>query len=265
MTNAEYRAAPGISKSNLFKIAKSPAFFRYEMDNPKPPTPDFIFGQAFHKAVLEPDGFDSEFVVLPKLDLRTNAGKAALAEITEYAQGKSIITQDDFDTIYAMRNSVMSNKYAKALLTGEIEQSYFWTDDITGERCKCRPDVRRMLGDQPCLTDLKSCRSADTESFMRDSINYGYDVQAGQYTEGLYKTTGQTHKFFFVCVEKTAPYLVNILECDELFMRHGTERFRELLGIYAECNRTGNWWGYEGHSGLINTLSLPVWLANQYL
>ena len=134
--------------------------------------------------------------------MRTNAGKAALAEITEYAQGKSIITQDDFDTIYAMRNSVMSNKYAKALLTGEIEQSYFWTDDVTGEICKCRPDVRRMLGDQPCLTDLKSCRSAETEAFMRDSINYGYDVQAGQYTEGLYKTTGQTHKFFFVCVEK---------------------------------------------------------------
>lgn len=265
MTNAEYHAHPAISKSSLFKISESPEKFRYYMDHPHVDTPTLIFGSAFHKAVLEPDDFDSEFVVAPNVDRRTKTGKETWQEFVASAVGKSVITQDDMSVISGMAESVMANKYARMLIeSSQHEQSFFWCDDLTGEECKCRPDI---LLDKPSIhiiADLKTCNDASTDGFMRDAIKYGYHLQAAMYTDGVKANTGNQYQFVFIAVEKQPPYAVNVLQADDLFVKYGTDVFREYIGIYHECKLSGNWWGYNGFSGVINNLGVPSWIAKDY-
>lgn len=264
MTNQEYRAHPAISRSDLFKIKKSPAHFRYEMDNPQPKTQPLIFGAAFHKYVLEPDGFTDEFVIAPFVDRRTKAGKEQFEAFQIEASGRDIIMLDELSTIQGMAESIKSNKYAVAALSGEHERPFFWTDELTGEPCKCRPDSLTMRGAVNIIADLKSCTDASTDAFLRDCFKYGYDVQAAMYTDGVDHNTGIKCSFVFVAVEKTPPYAVNVLQADELFYRRGYDSYRELLGIYHNCKETGNWYSYNGFSGIINNLSLPAWMAKDF-
>ena len=65
MTNKEYREHEGISRSELFKIAKSPLHFKYALDHPEEKTPALIFGGAAHKYILEMGDFDKEYAVAP--------------------------------------------------------------------------------------------------------------------------------------------------------------------------------------------------------
>lgn len=263
-TNAEYHASEGIGKSSLFNMSKSPEYFKWRLDNPEEDKQALIFGSAFHKAVLEPDEFDSEFVVYPNCDRRTKEGKSIYKQFLAVADGRDMITDDEWAQICAMREKVLQNPYAVALLKGEIETSYYWTDQITGELCKCRPDITRRFQSTNIVVDLKSCLHADTESFMRDCIKYGYDLQSAMYKEGVDIITGIPHTFVFIAVEKAEPYSVNVLQADDLFIKRGYDLFREYLGLYAECKKTNSWYGYNGFSGYINTLSLPRWLSKDY-
>ena len=71
MSQKEYRAHPAISKSDLFKITKSPLHFKWSMENKEEPTPSLIFGSACHKYILEREDFDNEFAVYSDIDRRT--------------------------------------------------------------------------------------------------------------------------------------------------------------------------------------------------
>lgn len=154
MSAEDYRNDEAFSRSQLFKLSKSPAHFKYALENPEVETPALAFGTAFHAYVLEKDKFDSEYIVAPKLDRRTKEGKALAAQIE--ASGKIPISEDAFAQIQVMAESVMSNKYAAALLNGgEHEKSYFWTDKLTGLKLKCRPDCRTDLRSTSVIVDLK--------------------------------------------------------------------------------------------------------------
>lgn len=263
-SNKEYHSnLEAVSKSRLERFSKSPQWFKWCEEHPPETTDDLVEGSAFHKLVLEPQDFAKEYAILPPCDRRTKDGKATYESFLLESNGLQIITQEQYNMICGMRDSVMSNKYARVILQGEVEQSYYWTDDLTQELCKCRPDVLRPINDRILITDLKSCRSADTESFTRDVVKFGYDLQSAMYREGVSKVLEKDISlidFVFVAVEKKPPYLINILQASSLVLERGNSLFRHYLGQYAECKKTGNWYGYNGFSGGVNNLSLPAYL-----
>ena len=263
MTEKEYRSHPAVSRSELFKITESPEKFKFYKDNPPEPTPALIFGQAFHKLTLEPETFNEEFAVIPDCDRRTKTGRELFREFEESAQDKILITEEEYLKASLMRDSILKNPLAAKLLSGEREKPFFWIDEMTGEECKCRPDNMLRLSDMNILVDLKSAARADTESFMRDSIKYGYDFQSAMYSEGVKINTGKEWVFVFLVVEKEPPFAINILQADPVFVRRGYDIFRELIGIYHDCKLSGNWYGYLGKFDMINNLSLPAWLAKE--
>lgn len=264
LSEKEYRSNPAISRSELFKLKDSPEKFKYAKENPPEPTAALVFGQAFHKIVLEPDTFDEEFAVAPVVDRRTTEGKAAWAKFTEDSVGKTVIDMATYDTITAMAQSVLSAPYCAKLLKGEHELPIFWTDEDTDEDCKCRLDVLTKIGDKLCIVDLKSAESCETETFTREAIKYGYDLQTAMYSEGVGNEYGELPMFVFIVVEKKPPYAVNILQTDELFYKRGYDLYRELLGKYHECKTEDDWYGQLGKYKKINILTLPPYLAKEY-
>ena len=54
MTEAYYNRRKGIRRSDLWKLKRSPAHFKYAVENPAEQSPAMAFGSAVHMAVLEP-------------------------------------------------------------------------------------------------------------------------------------------------------------------------------------------------------------------
>lgn len=263
MTEKEYRQHPAISRSELFKISERPEKFKYYKEHPEDGTPALVFGQLFHAMALQPDTVWEQFAVMPNVDRRTKAGKEAVAEFERQSDGKTIVSLDMVEQATAMCEALNKNEFVKKLLKGEKEKPFFWVDEMTGEECKCRTDVLTEIGENLIIVDLKSTDNAETEAFMRSAIRYGYDFQSAYYSEGVKINTGIEPLFVFIAVEKKPPYAINILQADALLIRRGYDLFRELLGIYHECKKTDNWWGYLGRYNQINNLALPSYLARE--
>ena len=124
ISNKEYRAREGVSSTDLKKIAKSPAHFRYWKDNPEESTPALLFGRAVHKYVLEKDKFNEEFAVAPEVNKRTKEGKAQWLLFQDQNEDKDIISLEDFEKIKAMRETLYQTPFVSQLLKGKKEVSY---------------------------------------------------------------------------------------------------------------------------------------------
>ncbi len=264
MTEQEYRAAEGVSRSQLWRLHEgSPEKFMYEEQHPEELTPALIFGQMAHKLVLEPETFGDEFAVAPDCDRRTKEGKAAWDLFMEMNGEKMIVKSADYDKAVGMRNALMQNDMVMKLLSGKHEIPLFWTDELTGEKCKVRLDCFTPLSSGAVVIDYKTTSDASTESFIRSAINYGYDFQAAMYTEAVRRVMDRDAVFIFIAQEKDPPYAVNVLAADQLLVQRGYDTFRELLGIYHDCKTSGNWYGYLGPQNQINVLGLPAYLAKE--
>lgn len=263
MTEKEYRMHPAISRSELAKMSESPEKFKWYKEHPEPPTPALIFGQLFHAMALQPETLEKDFALAPNVDRRTKARKEAFAEFEKESEGKTVVTADMYQQAEEMTEALYRNGYIKKLLAGEKEKPFFWTDDLTGEECKCRADCLTTVGGNLIIVDLKTTDNAETDAFMRSAVKYQYDLQAAMYSEGVKANTGKKPLFVFVAIEKKPPHAVNILQADELFVKHGYDLYREYIGIYHDCKNTGEWYGYLGKFNQINSLGLPAYLAKE--
>lgn len=264
MTEHEYRTHPAVSRSELWRlITESPEKFMYYRENPQPPTNALIFGQAFHMAVLQPEIYGDNFAAAPVFDRRTKAGREAWEQFSAESEGKTIIPSEWQEKIEAMTEKLNADPFVRQLLSGEHEKPYFWTDELTGEECKCRADCITEIGGNVYVMDIKTCESAATDVFMRKSVDYGYPLQAAMYCEGVKQAMGRECSFVFIAIEKAPPYAVNIMQADDIYRQYGFDIFREALGIYHDCKINNNWYGYLGKFHNINVLGLPAYLAKE--
>lgn len=291
ISNAEYRSREGISSSELKKLMKSPLHYKHWKENPQEDTPSLLFGRAAHKYILETYDFYNEFEVARDFKYGTKEDKQAtqdficskaiemgkgeewdrfistnpkkddvVAFYRMLLSGKDVITQEQFEQIDAMRNAMLATPFVSKLINGEHEVSYFWTDEDTGLKCKVRPDsINHKL---KIICDYKTCDNAETQQFMRQAINLGYDLQAYMYQQGIKENIGEDYLFVFIAQEKKPPYAVNILQADDNFMTSGRQIFREMLNVYKECSESGTWYGYLGSDNQINSLGVPKWVEN---
>lgn len=265
MTDQEYRRAEGVSRSELWQMHSSPAKFRWKQENPEDPSPVLMFGRMAHKMLLEPETFHDEFVIAPEINRRTKDGKAEWEAFCAENVGKTVVDADSYNTAKDMIAVCRDTLYVDYYLDGEHELPLFWTDDVTGEICKVRLDCLSNGDYGVTIVDYKTTQSADTDSFIRSAVNYGYDFQAAMYMEGVRNALGEDDiEFIFIAQEKDPPYAVNILRADPLVIKRGREMFRDLIERYHECKITDNWYGYLGKHGIVNELTLPAWMRNNY-
>ncbi len=245
MTNKEYHQSPGISKSGLDLINRSPAHYRWAQDNPFEPTAAMRIGTLTHLAVLEPDRFDVECVVMPSMDPRTKAGKEAYEEFQAAHPGVDMLTSDEHTRVISIRDSVRAHPMARKLLDriAQVEVSTFWKDEDTGVDCRCRPDG---ILDNGMLIDLKTTTDAG-QGFERSVRQYRYHVQAAFYAMGMAGAP-----MIFIAVEKDPPYLVACYMLDPDSFADGEYAARQNLETYAECLATNTWPGYSAGIQTIN-------------
>lgn len=262
--SGKYHDSPGISKSGLDMIARSPLhYWAAYLDpdrEPREETPAMRLGTAIHAAVLEPERFTTAYMPAPKLDRRTKDGKEAWAalEAQAAAEGKEIIAENDHMTCLTIQQNVRSNKAAKLLLDdGEPELSVMWTDDETGVLCKCRPDWFNIK--QNVIVDVKSTEDASPDAFQRSILRYDYHIQAAWYLDGIKAATGTTPKaFIFAAFEKSRPHAAAFYYADLDMLEIGRQQYRDRLRVYADCLSRNQWPGYPEQ---LQPVGLPMWFT----
>lgn len=249
MTNQEYRQKEGISRSELFLFSKSPKHFEYSKEHPQEKTQALEFGSAAHKYILEKDDFFDEYAVIPKLDRRTKEGKEQYERFLSESEGKELISLDDYAIITEMAKAIDEHPLARKFLEGKHEQSFFWVDDLTGEKVKCRPDSMTeefKVDGKKLIVDYKTTDSLEDGHFERSCKKYGYKLQSGMYREGIFQNTFEDYGFAFVCQEKKAPYAVRVYVCTEGYINEGYDQYCALMGLYHKCKTEGRFPSYEG-------------------
>src|SRR5579864_9290707 len=89
-----------------------------------------------------------------------------------------------------MADAIRRHPLAGALLDpgrGSAEQSLFWADEDTGIWRRARLDglPAPRPGRRLVIPDYKTAERADRDSIRKAVANYGYHIQAAQYTKGV--------------------------------------------------------------------------------
>lgn len=252
MTEEQYRKFPAVNKSTLWEMNKSPAHYKYALENPREDTTAFKIGRAIHCAILTPNDYEKQFAVAPAVDRRTKEGKAVYEAFIADAAGKDVLTEDEHKTVMEITRAVLKNPDVVDLLTDCVtEFPLVWTDEQSGLLCKCKVDAMKP----GIIVDLKTATDASTETFTREALRYGYDVQAAHYMNAVQTITGELPTWYFIVVEKSAPFAVNVLKADGGFTDHGYVTRQELLERLKECKESNRWPSYG-----TNDLVLPSWM-----
>jgi len=256
LPEGQYRAAEGISKSLLDWIAppRTPAHFKAKLDGliPDEQTPAMRLGQMIHRAILEPDAL--EISVKPEgLNLSTKEGREWKA-----AQTKTIITQDEYETIKGMRDSVHTHPAVKRVLANAKTEVSLFASAEDGVLRKARIDALPEGGN--VIVDIKSCQSADPDIMAKSVVSYRYDVQAAYYLDLCALLGLDKSEFLFVCVEKQPPYAVAVYALDQDAIAWGRKQYQRDLALVRHCMAEDHWPSFTTD---ITTLALPAWAQKQ--
>lgn len=263
MPNDVYHASYGISKSGLDKINRSPAHYKYAEHEP---SKAMEMGSALHCAVLEPDVFADQYLLLPEIaDRRASEYKKAAAS----RGAGNVLVGKEVDQLTGMVKALSAHYKTEQLMQGSglRELAVFACDPVTGMLCKAKLDYLGMQeGDVLYGVDLKSTSDAREEPFSRSIANYRYHVQAAFYSDVFYWATGQKlEKFWFVAVESKAPHGVLCRYIDSESEQIGRDEYQGDIVVYADCAWNDYWPCYEqpGDDELC-VISLPAWKIAQY-
>lgn len=256
ISNDEYHEGPGVSKSGLELIGRSPFHYWSRYLDParerRGPTQPMIIGSAFDLLVSEPAEFSNKYFQMPEGMIRK--GKA-WDELNNANPGKDSLNDREYSMICRMRDSLMSQSIGRALFEkGKFQRSFFWTDPLTGEVCKCRPD---FWTDDDVVVDLKTATSAELKAFQKSCVDYSYHVSTAFTLDGMTEVLGRAAGPYLFCViEKEAPFAAAVFEAMPSMVELGRQEYQTNLMTYSRCRKENHWPGYPDE---LQQLAMPAW------
>ena len=272
MSNEEYHSRPEFSSSQLKDMLRSSAHFysnNIAKEVERETKTAMSFGTLAHTLFLEPEQFEHEFIIAPKFDRRTKAGKEEALAWEQANQGKILVDAEQVEgakRIVANLQKLssyadMQNNY------GMPEASIFFTDPVYGLELRIRPDYHIA----PCkalpnglMFDVKTSRDARPYKFSKDCGDMGYSLSASMYREGFQQYYGTESKpdFIYLVAENVAPFNVKQYRASDLFLSVGDNQYNKAKELLAESLLINEW---DGYSLEMEDLFLPQYMTKQAL
>jgi hypothetical protein len=218
----DYFKIPSLNNSGMTALAISPAHYQAWRQSGID-SPALRFGRAVHTAWLEPEKFNSEFVIA---NPRTKAAKE---------DSRTAISETDYAAITGMMEALDRHSIAAKIReeAAAVEVSRRWIDQDSGANCKGRADI---ISPDGMIFDLKT--TTDIKGFRFSIKKYAYDRQAAFYVDG-WSAPG----FGWIVIEKTPPYGVRIIRASANTLADGRDLYKPLCALYAQCELLGEWPG----------------------
>lgn len=254
--NKEYHQDDAKSSTDMRNILKSEELFMSKLTEVIEPTKAMQQGTALHTYFLERDKFKNEVSVKNSdIKLTTKAGKEWVAE-----QKDKIIIDEDFFNIFPIVEEKINSKASDIFREDGIKEASFFWDDKYDIQCKCRPDY--LSPDFSYMIDLKTTADASPRGFKSSVIKFNYAVQAQFYIRGIQKYTDlKPSKFYFIVIEKTKPYHVEVYDLDETWLSIADKEIDEAL--YRIDSLRDRKYIPNGYTIECTTLHPPDYLLNR--
>lgn len=250
---------PGISASSFSDYFKSPRhFWANSSFNPervkKPSTEALDFGKLTHCLILNPETFDAEFIVSPKINRRTKAGKQEYQDFLATVGKRTAIEKSDLDLATAMRDAMFRNSAVRQLIgNGMSESPVTWKRDDGDLMCKVRLDYAR----NGLTIEYKTTENAHPEAFAKSLATYGYHRQKAWQRDGYKEINGEYPRgSIIIAQDKVVHDAIAIYALDDRALASGKEETDTAYRDICKRMTTGNW---EAYPARIVPLSLPNW------
>ena len=241
-----------ISSSDIRRLLRSPAHYK----NPtRIESPAMAFGSLVHTFVLEPHIAEARYRTKSDVDGRTKEGKAVRDWEASLAaqQGIQFVNRSDYDAAVSIACAVRTHLGCVSILSGGLAEVSCILDGFRDVNVRIRPDY---LTDKH-IVDLKTCVDARSDAFSRSIMTFGYAIQAAFYVDVALALDGQKRDFYWVAVEKEAPYAVAVYKASDAMLQYGRAQYLKAIELYRECASLDLWPAY---SQQIQQLELPNWV-----
>lgn len=243
-----------ISSTDIRRLLRSPSHFK----NPTAiDTAATRFGTLAHAFILLPHIAEARYRPRAEVDGRTKEGKAVRdweASLTAQ-QGVEFVSKADYDAAVSIGSAVRTHLGCSAVLSGGLAEVAGICDDFHGINARIKPDYRTDAH----IVDVKTCADARPDAFVRSVMTYNYAVQAAYYCDIAEVIDGKKRRFYWVAVEKDAPYAVAVYEASDAMLDYGRREYRKAIELYKECASLDLWPAY---SQQVQTLDLPAWIKD---
>ena len=248
LSNAEYHGGPGVSKSGLDLIAKSPLHFdaarKAANDDEREPTPAQRFGSAFHALVLEPEVFRAEYcLALRRQDVpEAIDDREVLAAMVEKQVAENLKRYGPLITKAAEMAEVireLNSKRKRKLQTGLMKSAL--VDVIVSED---------LIPDGKQLADLEGMKAAELKAIIEAE---------NENREGHISVSGSMEELATRAREAGAKFTL-LSEADEAHQL----RYKAPLKISTSANRheMAAWLNAHGHNVTLWSDVQAEWQAN---
>jgi len=241
LTEAEYHNHSACSASTLKRILFQDEAYEVANGIKVDETPFMVFGTLVHCLVLEPFKFENEFIVMPKVDGRTKEGKTIKAEFDEKANGRHVISEDDYQRALDCVASLKESGAFKLFEGGENEKRYLkifkdiplYNEEGTEIIEYQDVEVRGMLDshnrDKKRVVDLKITQTYGV-AFKKEAGNRGHGMQLSFYNDLAEDVTER----IIVGIQAVKPHKITIVKVPDLELETGRDFYRVGLEIWLD-------------------------------
>jgi hypothetical protein len=220
-------------------------------------TKSMTIGTLAHACILEPHLLEGHCVRIPPGVLNDQGHRRGKlwTEFRDAHEGKTLITEEEYETLQAMFDAVYQNEFCASFLLadgGVAESTILW-------EYQCHPLRSRLDLELPeWIIDVKTCVEGTPEDFAKGGYsNYRYALQAAFYIDAAKAIDGVERKFAFVCVENQQPHRAFVCIPDDIDIAEGRDEYRTALEMIAECSKANDW--RESHELTVNHIRRPEW------
>jgi len=247
-TDAEYheKSKTYLTSHALADFRKCPLLFwkRKQGLIPDEDRPAYLLGRAAHVLILEGvEKFEAEYAVGGPINPST--GKPYGPQTKAYAewaaaQGKAVLTDEQYGLIASMAASVAAHPVAAEILADGIPEGVVRVE-YCGLPCQARLD---FFNPERGIVDLKTCD--DLTWFEADARRFGYANQFSFYQALVAHVTGELFPVHAVAVEKKEPYRCGVWLMDDQVLAHAGRENEAAIKRLKTCELSGAWpTGYE--------------------
>jgi hypothetical protein len=252
LSEAEYRAAPGVNYSTLKHLRKSPLHYKHAVENPEDSGNDYALLRHVHALVLEPMSAHEQSVVW---DGRRDTRNKDYAAFLETNKGKNILTVPEAAQAESIAAAYNGNGLVRWLLalTGTVtEGPWFWEQEVghgDALRCKGKPDIIHYSVDHGLIVaDLKTFGDTSAPLISYAARKHGWLLQLAHYTRlAADRYQVDLHqvpvRWFTIVAEDKAPWDCTAIEWDNATKAGALAEHQRLLEQLVECEITGQWPG----------------------
>lgn len=252
-----HRKELGVVSNSVLKILRdrSPMHYRAYVDDLLPDTdsPAKRFGRLYHMAILEPERFAKEAIVMPDFGpMQSSTNRARRDEWRAALGSAEEITEEELARIKAMRAALIAHPVAAGIIKhGEAEVSMRWIDERTGLKCKARADWWRQ---GKFFMDLKTCQDASPAAFAKAIHNFRYHVQHAHYCDGARALGEHIDNYLILAQESEFPHACAVYHVDAATEVRGFELRERGMDLMLTCLETNCWPAYGDG---ISEISIP--------